>query len=194
MTTVVLVSTKDSVYLAADHKECADSLRRPDVHKVVNIGNWIAGGAGDVIHINNLLAVLKRLDADASDIFELQDQLRKVVKDLDLDTSGLELDRGASILAVAVRNGKAFRLIELDLDKDGVNLNELSGSSDKQLDMYAIGSGGNIAIGVLHGRLSNIKKAVKMSKEIEAMFTIVSELDIYTSSGHDIAILNKDAR
>ena len=192
MTTIVLITTDSQVFLAADHKESSDNVRRPDVSKIVKVDDWFVAGSGDVAFINILTSLLKHIEAKQFDKADFDMAVRNFLKSNEAFPLFAPETREASLFGVAVdESNTVLSLIELDIDKDGVHGNVLDIKNKTPINVYTIGSGGDIALGAFYGVLHNVKKNAKLSKEIEKVYNIVGELDLYTSASHDLVILNR---
>ena len=192
MTTIVLVTTDSQVFLAADNKESSDNLRRPDVSKIVRINDWFLSGSGDVGYINILLSYMKQVEVKVFEKHEFDDRMRNLLAEKESLPASSPETREASLFGIGTDDfGDAICLIELDIDKDGIHGNVLDLRPAAPISAYALGSGADLALGAFYGVLQSVKKTAKISKELEKVFTIVGELDLYTSSTHDLIVLNK---
>ena len=150
MTTIIGVEYSNHAVVLADSRVVGESkiYNHPDMVKVVNNGNFIIGAAGDVRALQVVLHTWKPpvpLAKDKSDLFAFM--IAKVVPSLKtlLTESGVidnkssdDKDSELEVYLIIAVNGQLF-----EIDSDFAVSRNLSG-------YYAIGSGGDYALGALY--------------------------------------------
>ena len=150
MTTIIGVEYEDRAIVLADSRVVGESkiYSHSDMLKVINIGNFIVGAAGDVRALQVVLHTWKPpvlLAKDKNNLFEFM--VAKVVPSLKqlLTDSGIldskssdDKDSAFELQLIIALNGQLF---EIDSDF-AISRNE-SG-------YYGIGSGGDYALGALY--------------------------------------------
>ena len=150
MTTIVGVQTADGCVIASDSRVAADGkvYTHPDMVKAVERGSYIIGGAGDYRALQVVLHGWQPplVSAKAkTNLYEFV--INKVAPSLKvtLTEAGIEFNKGSDdsdskfelLLLIAI-NGSIF-----EIDSDFAVAMNNSG-------LYAIGSGGDYALGALH--------------------------------------------
>lgn len=192
MTTIISIRTKNSVFIGADTQVSEGNIKLPFLYpKIKQIGeNILIGGSGGV---GNLQQVLNRaiknlfLGSILSENYYFEISLKSLVRELSNLNFELPLEykhfSPFSFLLVGNEEGKNFIYSVGD-----------DGSSLEIPTYYSIGSGCQLALGLLNNQYSFEMSDEEVITLLYEVFKQINKSDIYTNDSLNILMIDKKGK